>query len=434
MVTNSKVFKYVLGRKEMVEIIKNLSLEKILNDVSQASPEMKQILYGKDPFSEDSFVPIGSLMAEKPVLDGTEKVSSYSYSDIANANPIPGTFGGPHNLDSARNFGKTIHIFPDTQLYKTYLIAKLISEIGERKVRGVVPNINLEKLAVVHEELQQGGIRRNGVIPAELYRGENSLVDSCRIFPSWANEEIREFYDVATRKFGGFVHGLFALQDKKMNEPNGHVAQEYLDSNNMKFRDGTQQAYHAMLTKLLQKRKDGNESNYVADKVLSLANFGVNFFSDSEKSIVLTADNDFKAIENFVYNTVLPSYLAGKSRDIMTKYVPYKIDQLKLRTPQGMKRFEDCFQQYLYAGLELNDCDQRQLTNVIYNCRTGETSVGYVHPMIRNFVFDKTVGLVKSYVAGQSILKNQSPKKTLQNIQEDPDWCEAWLKGEFGDR
>jgi hypothetical protein len=362
----------------MINLISGLSLDRILNDISQASPEFKQ------------------------------------YIDIKG------------DLAEARGFEKTVHMFPDTQLFSTDLPVFLAFQERERTRSGKKPKVDVEALTITREELMQNGLKRYDVIPVELYRGENSLLKRCQNLPSWANGEIRSFYDIATASFEELIHGLFAFQDISQGNPGGLVAQAYMSDRKMKFPNGTQQAYHAMFTKLLQKRSKGNEFNYIADKILGLTNFGVNFFSYNDISVVLTADGDFKAIEHFIYNKVLPRYIAESARKTVEQHAPGRWTNLGI-TENGLAKLENWAREHIPAGLEANPSDYRQLTNVIYNCQNGEIYTGYVHPRIKDFVFDKSVGLAKAYVAEKSIRDRVSVAKVLSMLEKDSSSYKIWL-------
>ncbi len=65
---------------------------------------------------------------------------------------------------------------------------------------------------------------------------------------------------------------------------------------------------------------------------------------------------------------------------------------------------------------------------MIYNCRTGEISASYVHPKVRNFIFDKAVGLANSYVVERSILDRISPARFLKSLENDSAQYIEWLK------
>lgn len=393
----------------MVKILDGLNLEKIISDVSQASLEFSSFMAPTKKI--DSFP---AILGNKIMVDGQWVDCSFSQED----------------LDLARGIKKTLRILLDTQLYRTTkpslptLLALQAREINSRQE---LPQIHIDQLTIVREELEQNGLRRYQVIPAELYRGENSLLKRCGFLPAWANQEIRSFYDVATSSFENLVKRLFAFQDLNLEKSPGVVAQDYMANRNLRFKEGMQQAYHEMLTKLLKKRLEGNEFNYVADKVLGLTNFGINFFSSHNKSIVLTADGDFKAIEHFIYNTVLPKYIAKKAIETVEKYAPGRWTGLGI-SENGQKKLEKWAQEHLQAGLGIfGDCN-RQQTNLIYNCLNGQIYSGYVHPMIARFVYDDRIGLAKSYVAEKSLLDRISPTRIIEKLDNNSRAYNDWLR------
>jgi hypothetical protein len=393
----------------MIKILDGLNLEKIISDVSQASLEFRSFM--APPKKIDSFP---AVLSSKIMVDGEWIESSFNEED----------------WDSVRGVQKTLRILLDTQLYRTTrpsLPTSLALQAREINLRKVGPQINIDQLTIVREELQQNGLRRYQVLPAELYRGENSLLKRCGFLPTWANQEIRSFYDVATNSFENLVKQLFVFQDLNMEKSAGVVAQDYMADSNMRFKEGMQQAYHEMFTKLLKKRLDGNEFNYVADKVLGLTNFGINFFSPNNKSILLTADGDFRAIEHFIYNTVLPKYIAKKAVETVEKYAPGRWTGLGI-SENGQKKLEKWAQEHIQAGLGIAGDFNRQQTNLIYNCLNGQIYSGYVHPMIARFVYDDRIGLAKSYVAEKSLLDRISPARIIEKLDNNSTAYNTWLR------
>ncbi len=83
---------------------------------------------------------------------------------------------------------------------------------GLRNRRGIKPSVQIDTLTIVRKELERDGLTKYEILPADLYRGENSLLKRC-IYPSWAGEEIKQFYDIATNRFEQLILGLFRMQD-----------------------------------------------------------------------------------------------------------------------------------------------------------------------------------------------------------------------------
>jgi hypothetical protein len=358
----------------MVKLIDGLDLEKILCDVSNASPEFKSLL----------------------------RPEARQWDEF---------FGEP-----------TVRIFPDTNIYSN---KKEFIDCLNFQARNHPAKIEIDKLTIIDEELQQDGLKKyNNNLPECLFRGEKALLSKC-IMPSELKEEVRQFYDIATQSYSGIVSSLFRFHDMHGDLKNGVAAQDFMKSQKMKFKEGMQQAYHSMFTDLLKNKEKGNETNYVADKILTLTNFGINFFSSRSASVVLTADGDLEALENFTWNNVLPKYVALRAEKLMDIEAPGRWLNLGIA---GTDKLESWAKKQLRAGLELAKPEQhKQLTNIIYNCNSGNVYVGYVHLRIKDFVSDTTVGLAKSYVAERSILDRVDPNGLIQHAKDNAQSYEEWL-------
>ena len=409
----------------MVKLTSGLGLEKIFSDISLASPEFFDFMNANyKPYD------LGKFLATK-TADGAQNEQNV-WADYEQANvttTVP-----------------KIHLWLDTQICKQHGVTigertdvnlehELAIESRNWNFTHSSPHVSLDLLTITREELKNGGLVKtypNG-LPVELYRGENSLLSRCNPLPMWARREIGTFYDIATQRFEELVKSLFTFQDEHNDESNaGIIASWFMNEQGMSFpkndksRVDLNQAYHGMFSGLINKRRKNNEYNYIADKILCLANFGVNFFSYNDRSIVLTADKDFNAIEHFIYQKVLPAYIAKKSSQGMEERAPGRWLNLGI-TANGLAKLEDWAGKQIKTGLEQCSDNQRMLTNLIYNCATGETYSGYVHPKIKEFILDSTVNLAKSYVAERSILGRLPVETVFNELEKSTSAYNAWL-------
>jgi hypothetical protein len=77
-----------------------------------------------------------------------------------------------------------------------------------------------------------------------------------------------------------------------------------------------------MVSKLIEKYREGNVNNIFTDKVLASTGFAMNLVGNWDKAIVVSDDKDLAAIFDLFYNEIMPRYMA---RTV--------IDAIKVRQP-----------------------------------------------------------------------------------------------------
>ncbi len=447
--TNAKVFKDELLLLFMLKIIPELNLERILGDCSTASPEFTEFIKPRVSFSTrhpvGSLLPEGSFRTPSDIQGGEPVIASGTFHGGEKSAPgtwHDGSFVGdriPVVQNSSvqfRNAVKDDHrrvlIFPDTNIYISHpnFLGALGSQCKTKNRKRAVkvgnnimtsPRYDLDQLTIVGEELQSGGLTRyNNALPRDLESGVNSVLSRC-VLPGVINDEVRKFYDIASKEFLGLVNDLSNYYASKGPGARvGPVVDAYMSECGMKFANSnSRNTYCAMLNKLLNNQNAGNATNYVADKILALTNFGVNFFSGNDKSILLSADADLGAVEHIVYNNVLPAYIAQNMAETVNAEAPLKALGVDWANDSEVK---SKVRQLINSGLNsLDNGSYRSQTNLIYDCRNGNVVSSFVHPAIRSFVEDQSVRYAKSYVVGKSMRDRMSPARVIKEMEANAD-------------
>jgi len=246
------------------------------------------------------------------VFDNIEDVEKYLSGKFFRVSKVETGEGiWPHYGDPK------ICLFPDSNIELNKELAKDVRNLAKSE------GIDYTILPIVKLEKQKGGLVRRfkNKLPVSISRGQESLESICENIYSSQKEELTILYDIIQNYLGKEIEDLSGLVAVRGNKEINFLAEEFAKSRD-KLDDGS---YTAMVRKTLQNLKEGNSLNHIADQLLVATSYGFNLLNESQKSVVISNDQDLFPIFNMFYDQILPRYMAKTAIDAMKSRKPMLI-------------------------------------------------------------------------------------------------------------
>jgi len=215
--------------------------------------------------------------------------------------------------------GPKIHLFPDSNIVPEWNSSRRREMMNW--MRSLSPSGELfviDQPPIARFESKIGGLN-NLDLTAETVRGQLSLEKRMSLNED-QRREMTTFYDIIEEFFKKETLEIYRLSDKNPRETPENLASVYAQRIHPERK--TIPHYTQMVSKLIEKYREGNVNNIFTDKVLASTGFAMNLVGNWDKAIVVSDDKDLAAIFDLFYNEIMPRYMA---RTV--------IDAIKVRQP-----------------------------------------------------------------------------------------------------
>jgi len=182
------------------------------------------------------------------------------------------------------------------------------------------PYLHQDILSVIQDESQPGGLKRkfNGRIPARLARGQESLEKRCIGMRPELRQELTLIYDIFHRRFEEEVDEIEKYAKSSELKKAWDIAIRFCSQKRRFY----SHEYAKTVAKVIEKCRQGERDNFVADRVLTAASFGFNLIQKYDRAIAVSNDRDLINMFDFFYQEVLPEYMAMTTIEAMKKRNP----------------------------------------------------------------------------------------------------------------
>lgn len=276
------------------------------------------------------------------------------------------------------------------------------------------PYIVQEVFTIVQHECRPGGIVRTfGCrVPKDIARGQASLEKRCEGIRQETRQELSLMYDI--------FHSLFEKEVSEITsyyKNNGFqsrsardIAQSFADNERRDYSP----AYSETVAKIIEKCRQGEEHNFIADRVLTAAAFCFNLVNERDRAVAVSNDVDLINMFDFFYNRVIPAYMAKTTIAAMKERNP-----AFLRLPGYEKRTIDAAREQIKWARETFD-DNPLAVGILYVPKDKRFYVKEVAAPLKKY-FNKVAlfRMGKIELISRMVTGGKSAAETVQTLMQE---------------